>query len=77
MQDTQQDISLEKNESFIGETMKVLIDKNSEKISVGRTEFDSPEIDNIVHVKGKAEIGDFANVRIDNANEYELIGEIV
>ena len=77
LQDTQQDISLEKNESFIGETMKVLIDKNSEKISVGRTEFDSPEIDNIVHVKGKAEIGDFANVRIDNANEYELIGEIV
>ena len=77
LQDIQQDISLEKNESFIGKTMKVLIDKNSEKISVGRTEFDSPEIDNIVHVKGKAEIGDFANVRIDNANEYELIGEIV
>ena len=57
--------------------MKVLIDKNSEKISIGRTEFDSPEIDNIVHVKGKAEVGDFANVKIDNANEYELIGEIV
>ena len=77
LQDIQQDISLEKNESFIGRTMKVLIDKNSEKISIGRTEFDSPEIDNIVHVKGKAEVGDFANVKIDNANEYELIGEIV
>ena len=46
-------------------------------MSVGRTEFDSPEIDNIVHVKGKAEVGSFANVKIQEVNEYELIGEIV
>ncbi len=77
LQDLQQDISLEKNESFIGKELKVIIDKSTEKVSVGRTEFDSPEIDNIVHVKGEAEIGSFVNVRIQEVNEYELIGEIV
>ena len=77
LQDIQQDISLEKNELFIGKELKVIIDKSTEKVSVGRTEFDSPEIDNIVHVKGKAEVGSFANVKIHEVNEYELIGEIV
>ena len=76
LQDIQQDISLEKNESFIGEELKVIIDKSSENVSVGRTEFDSPEIDNIVHIKGKAEVGNFVNVKIQEANEYELIGKI-
>ena len=77
LQDIQQDISLEKNESFIGRVLKVIIDKSSENISVGRTEFDSPEIDNIVHVKGSSTVGNFVNVKIQEANEYELIGEIV
>lgn len=76
LQDIQQDISLEKNQSFIGEELKVIIDKSSENVSVGRTEFDSPEIDNIVHIKGKAEVGNFVNVKIQEANEYELIGKI-
>ena len=77
LQDLQQDISLEKNELFVGKELKVMIDKSTEKVSVGRTEFDSPEIDNIVHVKGEAEIGSFTNVKIQEVNEYELIGEIV
>lgn len=77
LQDIQHDISLEKNELFIGKELKVIIDKSTEKVSVGRTEFDSPEIDNIVHVKGEAEVGSFANVKIQEVNEYELIGEIV
>tara|TARA_B100000989_G_scaffold263307_1_gene215137 strand:+ start:3600 stop:4919 length:1320 start_codon:yes stop_codon:yes gene_type:complete len=77
LQDLQQDISLEKNELFIGKKLKVVIDKSSEKVSVGRTEFDSPEIDNIVHVQGEAEVGSFVNVKIKKVNEYELIGEIV
>ena len=77
MQDLQQDISLEKNGLFIGKELKVIIDKSTEKVSVGRTEFDSPEIDNIVHVKGKAEVGSFSNVKIQEVNEYELIGEII
>ena len=62
---------------FIGKELKVIIDKSTEKVSVGRTEFDSPEIDNIVHVKGKAEVGSFSNVKIQEVNEYELIGEII
>ena len=77
LQDLQQDISLEKNELFIGKELKVVIDKSTEKVSVGRTEFDSPEIDNIVHVKGEAEVGSFSNVKIQEVNEYELIGEII
>ena len=77
LQDIQHDISLEKNELFIGKELKVIIDKSTEKVSVGRTEFDSPEIDNIVHVKGEAEVGSFANVKIHEVNEYELIGELV
>ena len=77
LQDIQQDISFEKNELFIGKEIKVIIDKSTDKVSVGRTEFDSPEIDNIVHVKGKAEVGNFVKVKINEVNEYELIGEIV
>ena len=77
LQDLQQDISLEKNGLFIGKELKVIIDKSTEKVSVGRTEFDSPEIDNIVHVKGEAEVGSFSKVIIQEVNEYELIGEII
>ena len=70
----QHGISLDKNESFIGKTLKVLVDESGEDVSVGRTEFDSPEIDTIVHIKGKAEKGTFINAKIEDVNEYELIG---
>ena len=73
----QHGISLDKNESFIGKTLKVLVDESGEDVSVGRTEFDSPEIDNIVHIKGKAVKGTFIDVMIESANEYELLGKIV
>ena len=56
--------------------MKVLVDQCGEDVSVGRTEFDSPEIDNIVHIKGNTDKGTFVNVKIESANEYELIGAI-
>jgi len=46
-------------------------------VNVGRTEYDSPEIDNIVHIQGKIDKGNFVSVRIESANEYELIGAIV
>ena len=77
LQDIQQEISFEKNSSFIGKELKVIIDKSANKVSIGRTEYDSPEIDNIVHVKGKAVEGSFVNVKIEKVNEYELIGNIV
>ena len=73
----QHGISLDKNESFIGKTLKVLVDESGEDVSVGRTEFDSPEIDNIVHIKGKTVKGTFIDVMIESANEYELLGKIV
>jgi len=73
----QHDISLDKNESFIGKTLKVLVDESGEDVSVGRTEYDSPEIDNIVHIKGKTVKGTFIDVMIESANEYELLGKIV
>ena len=63
-----------KNESFIGKTMKVIVDQAENNIGVGRTEFDSPEIDNIVRIDGKVSKGDFVNVKIENVNEFELIG---
>ena len=76
LQEIQNGISLERNESFMGTTMKVLVDESGNEISVGRTEYDSPEIDNIVHIQGPAEKGQFCNVLIKSANEYELIGSI-
>ena len=71
----QHDISLDRNESFIGKSLKVLVDQAENNIAVGRTEFDSPEIDNIVQIEGKVNKGDFINIDIKAANEYELIGK--
>lgn len=71
----QHGISLEKNEAFVGRTMKVLVDQCENDIGVGRTEFDSPEIDNIVQINGKVKKGEFVNVKIEKVNEFELIGK--
>jgi|TARA_B100001540_G_scaffold98461_1_gene88651 ribosomal protein S12 methylthiotransferase len=73
----QHEISLEKNESFIGKTLKVIVDESEGEVSVGRSEYDSPEIDNIIHIKNTAEVGTFNDVEILEANEYELIGKII
>jgi ribosomal protein S12 methylthiotransferase len=73
----QHDISLERNESFIGKTLRVLVDQSENNIGVGRTEYDSPEIDNIVNIEGRVEKGKFVNIQIESANEYELIGKPV
>ena len=73
----QHDISLERNESFIGKTLRVLVDQSENNIAVGRTEYDSPEIDNIVNIEGQVEKGQFVNIQIESANEYELIGKPV
>ena len=73
----QHEISLEKNESFIGKRLRVIIDESQGNVTVGRSEYDSPEIDNIIHIKGTAEVGVFHDIHIIEANEYELIGEII
>ena len=72
--DLQAGISAEKNQEFIGQTLKVLVDEIGETVSVGRTEFDSPEVDQVVHIKGVVEKGEFCQIQIENANEFELIG---
>ena len=73
----QHDISLARNESFIGKNIRVLVDQTENNIGVGRTEYDSPEIDNIVQIEGKVSRGEFVNIIVNGANEYELIGKPV
>ncbi len=76
----QQDISFDKNSEKIGQTLKVLFDRKEGEYFVGRTEFDSPEVDNEVLVNAKenyVRIGDFANVKITKAEEYDLYGDVV
>ena len=75
--DLQASISSDKNQLMVGNTYKVLVDKTGNSVSVGRTEFDSPEIDNIVHIKAAVDKGEFVNVKIESANEFELIGKPV
>jgi ribosomal protein S12 methylthiotransferase len=79
LMDIQKDISSEKNHAKVGQTFKVLFDRKEGEYFVGRTEHDSPEVDNEVLVKGKKNyirIGDFANVKITEATEYDLYGEL-
>lgn len=76
----QQDISADLNQEKIGKTFKVLVDKVDGENYVGRTEYDSPEVDNEVLINtlnNVARIGDFTNVKITDATEFDLIGEIV
>lgn len=75
----QQEISLEKNQEKIGKTLKVIFDKAEGDYFIGRTESDSPEVDNEVLVSKKdnfVRIGDFANVKITSAEDFDLYGII-
>ncbi|MEO0338912.1 MAG: 30S ribosomal protein S12 methylthiotransferase RimO, partial [Bacteroidota bacterium] len=76
----QQEISLAKNTQRIGDRIPVLIDRKEGEYFVGRTEGDSPEVDNEVLINAKAtylRIGDFANVEIIDATEYDLEAKLV
>jgi ribosomal protein S12 methylthiotransferase len=76
----QQGISLELNQAKIGTTQKVLIDRKEGGEFFGRTEFDSPEVDNEVILDAKKNylrIGDFVNVNITQATEFDLSGDVV
>lgn len=71
----QQDISLELNQAKIGKQYKVLVDRIEKDHFIGRTEFDSPEVDNEVLITAKDEylrIGDFVQVEIESAEEFDL-----
>jgi len=76
----QQEISTQINQAKIGTTQKVLFDRKESGYFIGRTEADSPEVDNEVLVKAQnnyVRLGDFAKVRITHAEEFDLYGEIV
>jgi len=78
--EVQQLISHEKNHQKIGETYKVLIDKIEGEFLVGRTEFDSPEVDNEVLIDASGQYaspGTFVQVKIDAAEDFDLYGKIV
>ena len=77
--EVQQEISFELNQEKIGKTFKTLIDKKEAGRYLGRTEFDSVEVDNevIIHSKKKLPIGEFVNVKITKAYDYDLEGEVV
>lgn len=76
----QQGISFEKNQQWVDRTVRVLFDRKEGEHFVGRTEGDSPEVDNEVLVPAATNfvrVGDFAQVRITEATEYDLFGEVV
>ena len=76
----QSQISWEKNQEKIGKIYKCIFDRKEGNYFVGRTEFDSPDVDNTVLVDAKdtyISIGDFANVKITSAEEFDLYGELV
>jgi len=76
----QQQLSLEKNQNKVGQTLKVLIDREENGYYVGRTEFDSPEVDNEVLIseeKSNLKIGDFYNVKITKADFFDLYGDLI
>lgn len=76
----QSSISLERNQQYVGRDMRVLIDKVEGDFYIGRTEYDSPEVDNEVVIKktdGYLRVGDFANIHIDSAEHYDLMGSII
>lgn len=77
--EVQQEISYEKNQEKIGQVFKVLIDKKEAGRYLGRTEFDSVEVDNevVVHSTKKLTIGEFVQVKITKAYDYDLEGEVV
>jgi len=77
----QSDISYELNQKKVGNTYKVLFDRQESEFLIGRTEFDSPEVDNEVVVKEQdskdIKIGEFANIEITSADHYDLYGKQV
>ena len=77
--EVQEEISLEKNIEKIGLTFKVMVDKKESGRYIGRTEFDSVEVDNEVIIQSNSKLtpGDFVNVKITKAYDFDLEGEVV
>ena len=78
LMEVQETIAMELNEAKIGQTLKVIIDREDPEFYVGRTEFDSPEVDGEVLInKDKAlNVGEFYNVKIDSALPFDMMGHV-
>ena len=76
----QQDISLSLNQDKIGKEFEVIIDRKEDDYYVGRTQYDSPEVDNevLISVKNNKDlrVGEFYNVKISSAEDFDLYGDI-
>jgi ribosomal protein S12 methylthiotransferase len=77
LMETQQNISLQVNQSYVGKALDVLIEGFDNGISIGRSYRDAPEIDGMVFVEGQAKIGQIVPVRITGAMAYDLTGSLV
>ena len=73
----QQEIAIETAESMVGKTLRVLVDRAEEGHYVGRTEYDSPDVDPEVILTGEARVGEFCQVCITGTADYDLIGEVL
>lgn len=73
----QQEIALQTAESMVGKTLRVLVDQAEEGHYVGRTEYDSPDVDPEVILTGEARMGEFCQVCITGTADYDLIGEVL
>jgi ribosomal protein S12 methylthiotransferase len=76
LMELQQGISLERNQSFVGKTLDVLIEGQGDGISVGRSYRDAPEIDGLVIIEGDVPVGEMVPVRITGAMTYDLTGTV-
>lgn len=77
LMELQKQISFELNEQKVGKTLKVLVDSENENVYMGRTEYDSPEVDNDVFIdkeKWRVPVGDFVKVEVTSAGLYDLFG---
>jgi ribosomal protein S12 methylthiotransferase len=79
LMEIQQQVASELNEAYVGQTLKVLFDRKESGYFVGRTEYDSPEVDNEVLVETVSNfvrLGDFANIEITSSGDFDLYGKL-
>ncbi|MBS1558063.1 MAG: 30S ribosomal protein S12 methylthiotransferase RimO [Bacteroidetes bacterium] len=79
LMDLQQQISFELNQAKVGKTFKVLVDRKEEGTFIGRTEFDSPEVDNevVLNTSDYLRLGDFVTAKITRASEFDLYADVL
>ncbi|GHM99246.1 ribosomal protein S12 methylthiotransferase RimO [Cytophagales bacterium WSM2-2] len=79
LMELQEGISLELNKAKVGKTYKIIVDRKEEGSFIGRTEHDSPEVDNevILHSKDYLRLGDFVEAKITGATEFDLSAEVI